>query len=170
MPNTTLIAQRLFDVQNPTPENLLGNGIAGLQSNLSISAIEKVKMYGNCGKTDPFAMHIFRPIEDATYPWLGILVGSVISSVWYWCSDQVIVQRTLAAKNLLNAKLGCILAGYLKVLPMLLILMPGMAARILFPDLIGCVEPEVCNNFCKKPGGCSDFACALNLSFDSFYI
>jgi hypothetical protein len=70
----------------------------------------------------------------------------------------VIVQRTLAAKNLLNAKLGCVLAGYLKVLPMLLILMPGMAARILFPDQVGCSEPKVCTDFCKKEGGCSDFA------------
>ena len=150
VPNTTRIGMLLND--STTTDQLLGSGII---SNLNIS---NVRLHGRCGETDPYALHIFRPLSDETYPWLGILVGSVINSVWYWCSDQVIVQRTLAAKNLLNAKLGCVLAGYLKVLPMLLILMPGMAARILFPDQIGCSEPEVCKRFCNKEGGCSDFA------------
>lgn len=46
---------------------------------------------------------------------------------------QVIVQRTLAARNLTHAKGGAILAGYLKLLPLFLMVFPGMISRILFP-------------------------------------
>ena len=63
------------------------------------------------------------------------------TAVWYWCSDQVIVQRALAAKNLTHAKAGCILAGYLKLLPMFLIILPGMISRILYNEEIGCSDP-----------------------------
>ena len=51
--------------------------------------------------------------------------GLTISAVWYWCSDQVIVQRVLAAKNITHAKAGCIFAGYLKLLPLFMIIFPG---------------------------------------------
>ena len=156
-PLTTLMGG-LLKSSSAKPENLLGYGIGN--ENVTQDMITNTIKYGECGKTDPYALHIFRPISDMTYPWLGILIGSVISSVWYWCSDQVIVQRTLAAKNLTYGKLGCVVAGYLKVLPMLLILMPGMAARILFPDQIGCSDPKACEEFCNKPGGCADSACA----------
>ena len=63
---------------------------------------------------------------DGDLPWTGMTFGLTISAVWYWCSDQVIVQRALAAKNLTHAKAGCILAGYLKLLPMFLIIFPGI--------------------------------------------
>lgn len=61
--------------------------------------------------------------------------GVLINSIWYWCSDQVIVQRALAAKNLTHAKAGCIVASFLKFLPLFLIIFPGMIARILFTGL-----------------------------------
>ncbi len=66
----------------------------------------------------------------------GMLFGGVISSVWYWCTDQVIVQRALAAKNLNHARAGCVMAGLLKFLPLFLIFYPGMVARILYKGTI----------------------------------
>lgn len=58
--------------------------------------------------------------------------GLTISAVWYWCSDQMIVQRALAAKDLTHAKAGCIFAGYLKLLPLFMIILPGMISRVLY--------------------------------------
>jgi uncharacterized sodium:solute symporter family permease YidK len=68
------------------------------------------------------------------------------------------VQRVLAAKNLSHAKGGSILAGYLKLLPLWLIIMPGMISRALYPDEIGCVDPEECQRYCGNPVGCSNIA------------
>ena len=70
----------------------------------------------------------------------------------------MIVQRALAAKNLSHAKIGCVLAGYLKIFPMILIVMPGMISRILFPDVVGCSDPKICKLICGKEKGCSDIA------------
>lgn len=55
-------------------------------------------------------------------------------------SPQVIVQRCLAGKNLTHIKAGCILCGYLKLLPMFLMVMPGMISRILYPGTV-CITP-----------------------------
>jgi SSS family solute:Na+ symporter len=54
------------------------------------------------------------------------MIASPIIGVWYWCTDQYIVQRTLAAKGLADARRGAIFGGYLKVLPVFLFLLPGM--------------------------------------------
>ena len=63
---------------------------------------------------------------------------------------QVIVQRTLAAKNMTHVKGGCILAGYLKLLPIWIMVFPGMAARILFPNEVACASPEACEEICHS--------------------
>ena len=75
-------------------------------------------------------------------PWSGMIFGLAISSIWYWCSDQVIVQRALASKDMSHAKGACILAGYLKLLPLFIMIFPGMAARVLFTDDVACAVPE----------------------------
>lgn len=67
----------------------------------------------------------------AKFPGVGVIFGAAIIGFWYWCTDQHIVQRALAAKNLKNARRGTILAGYLKVLPVLMFLIPGMIAAAL---------------------------------------
>src|SRR5690606_7995892 len=75
-------------------------------------------------KSDTFAL--WRPLEDPDFPWLGVLIASPIIGVWYWCTDQYIVQRTLAAKSLKDARRGAIFGGFLKVLPVFIFLIPGM--------------------------------------------
>ncbi|XP_054565183.1 sodium/mannose cotransporter SLC5A10 isoform X3 [Eptesicus fuscus] len=83
------------------------------------------------------AMHMFRDPSTADLPWTGMTFGLTIMATWYWCTDQVIVQRSLSARDLNHAKAGSILASYLKMLPMGLIIMPGMISRALFPGLRG---------------------------------
>ncbi|XP_068832232.1 sodium/mannose cotransporter SLC5A10 isoform X4 [Capricornis sumatraensis] len=83
------------------------------------------------------AMHMFRDPYTGDLPWTGMTFGLTIMAAWYWCTDQVIVQRSLSARDLNHAKGGSILASYLKMLPMGLIVMPGMISRVLFPGLRG---------------------------------
>lgn len=74
---------------------------------------------------------LWRPLDDADFPWLGILMASPIIGIWYWCTDQYIVQRTLAAKNLSTARRGAIWGGFLKIWPVLIFLIPGMIGAAL---------------------------------------
>ncbi len=69
---------------------------------------------------------LWRPMSDPDFPWLGILIVSPVVGIWYWCTDQYIVQRTLAAKNLTNARRGTIWGGFLKVWPVMIFLVPGL--------------------------------------------
>ncbi|XP_046783887.1 sodium/glucose cotransporter 5 isoform X6 [Gallus gallus] len=82
------------------------------------------------------AMHLFRDPISGDLPWTGMTFGLSIMATWYWCTDQVIVQRSLSARSLSHAKAGSILASYLKMLPLFVIIMPGMISRVLFPGLM----------------------------------
>lgn len=73
---------------------------------------------------DQFAL--WRPLSDPGFPWLGVLIASPIVGIWYWCTDQYIVQRALSAKNLTIARRGALFGGLLKVWPVLIFLIPGM--------------------------------------------
>ena len=73
---------------------------------------------------DNFAL--WRSNSDVNFPWLGVLIASPIIGIWYWCTDQYIVQRTLAAKNLQHARRGAIWGAFLKVWPVLIFLLPGL--------------------------------------------
>jgi solute:Na+ symporter, SSS family len=76
-------------------------------------------------------LNMFRSLQDPDYPWLGILFASPIVGVWYWCTDQHIVQRCLAAKNEQHARRGTIFASYLKLMPFFIFLIPGLIAYAL---------------------------------------
>ncbi len=71
---------------------------------------------------------MFKPLSDPDFPWTGIIFGAPIIGIWYWCTDQYIVQRVLSAKNLSNAQSGTILAGFLKILPVFILILPGIIA------------------------------------------
>jgi solute:Na+ symporter, SSS family len=76
-------------------------------------------------------IHLYHPKGDPWYdkfPGVGVIFGASIIGFWYWCTDQHIVQRALAAKNLSHARKGTIFAGFLKVLPVFMFLIPGMVA------------------------------------------
>ncbi|GIY60344.1 hypothetical protein CDAR_9651 [Caerostris darwini] len=112
----------------------------------------------SCSAAPDNYMSLIRPPSDSDLPVTGMTFGLTISAIWYWCSDQVIVQRALSAKDLSHAKGGCILAGYLKLLPLFLIIFPGMAARILFPNEVACSNPAMCKEICGSEQGCTNIA------------
>jgi SSS family solute:Na+ symporter len=68
--------------------------------------------------------------------WYAILLGYPVLGLWYWCSDQTIVQRVLAAKSEEDAQKGPIFAGFLKILPVFIMVLPGVLAYVLFKDKI----------------------------------
>ncbi|MGB2312918.1 MAG: sodium:solute symporter [Flavobacteriaceae bacterium] len=76
----------------------------------------------------PDHFNMWRPMSDPNFPWTGMLIGGTIVGIWYWCTDQYIVQRTLAANNITIARRGAIFGAYLKLLPILIFLVPGIIA------------------------------------------
>jgi SSS family solute:Na+ symporter len=76
----------------------------------------------------PGFLDLWRPSSDPDFPWTGIVLGAPILGVWYWCTDQFIVQRVLAARSLGDARRGTIFAGFLKLLPLFIFVIPGVIA------------------------------------------
>lgn len=72
------------------------------------------------------AFSLWHPLSHATLPWLGVVVASITTGVWYWCTDQFIIQRTLSARNLTQARRGALWGGVLKLTPVFIFLVPGM--------------------------------------------
>jgi solute:Na+ symporter, SSS family len=69
--------------------------------------------------------------------WYAVLLGYPVLGVWYWCSDQTIVQRVLGAGTQKDAQVGAIFAGFLKILPVFIMVVPGVIGYVLFKDVIG---------------------------------
>lgn len=84
---------------------------------------------------DYFSM--WKPSSHKDFPWTGVVFGAPILGIWYWCTDQHIVQRVLAAKNIQDARRGTIFAGYLKILPVFIFVLPGIIAAALYADVRG---------------------------------
>ena len=75
--------------------------------------------------------NVWKPMSHPDFPWTGMIFGAPIIAIWYWCTDQFIVQRTLAARNETEARRGTIFAGFLKQLPLFIFIVPGMIAYAL---------------------------------------
>lgn len=90
---------------------------------------------------DHFAL--WRPLSDPGFPWLGILIASPIVGLWYWCTDQYIVQRALSARDLSTARRGALFGGLLKVWPVLIFLIPGMIGWALHQKGIIQLPPKI---------------------------
>src|SRR5215831_15004481 len=73
-------------------------------------------------------VNMFPPLSDPNFPWAGILFASPIVGIWYWCTDQHIVQRCLAGRNEKEARRGTIFAAYLKLMPFFIFMIPGLIA------------------------------------------
>lgn len=98
----------------------------------------------------------WEPVKEATriawyfngnYPWLGMLLCAPIIGLWYWTTDQYIVQRALGAANERHARRGTIFAAFLKLLPVFIFIIPGMIWLALaksgtVPELSGMVDAE----------------------------
>jgi SSS family solute:Na+ symporter len=79
----------------------------------------------------PEAMAIWKPMSDPDFPWTGVVFGAPILGIWYWCTDQFIVQRVLSASGEAHARRGTIFGGFLKLLPLFIFVLPGVVAQAL---------------------------------------
>lgn len=80
---------------------------------------------------EPGYLNMWRPASDPDFPWPSLVVTSTIVGIWYWCTDQYIVQRALAAQNITQGRRGTIFGALLKLLPVFLFLIPGVVALAL---------------------------------------
>jgi SSS family solute:Na+ symporter len=81
--------------------------------------------------------NMFKAVNDPDFPWTGILFGAPIIAFWYWCTDQYIVQRLFSAKSINDARRGTLLAAFLKILPIFILVLPGLIAVALYPEVKG---------------------------------
>ena len=98
---------------------------------LMITVIGLMKLGGWSNMTEivgPEKLDMFKPVSDPDYPWTGLVFGVLVVGIWYWCTDQYIVQRTLSARNETQARRGTIFAAYLKMLPLFIFIIPGLIA------------------------------------------
>lgn len=72
------------------------------------------------------AFSLWHPLTHPTLPWLGVVVASITIGIWYWCTDQFIIQRTLSARDMTQARRGALWGGVLKLTPVFIFLVPGM--------------------------------------------
>ncbi len=119
---------------------------------LTIIGLDKVGGFAGLRAAVPADyFHMIKPATDGEFPWTGIFLGAPILGIWYWCTDQVIVQRVLSAKDEGHAKAGTIFAGFLKVLPVFVLVLPGLIAFALYPQLFNVVGGKVTNGDIAYP-------------------
>ena len=78
---------------------------------------------------------VVRPIDDPGLPWTGLLMAVPFMGFWYWSTNQYIVQRVLGGRDIKQARWGVILAGFLKIIPLFIMVIPGALALTLYPNL-----------------------------------
>lgn len=134
--------------------------IGGLQSVVITETIQTVVVIGGSVMLTLFAIlalpeHGINNLEElkaATKPeqlsmiptasnssgltWTAILLGYPVLGIWYWCADQTIVQRVLGARSLRDAQIGPLFAAAIKILPVFILVLPGVLGYVLFKDKI----------------------------------
>lgn len=99
---------------------------------LTFIGLDKVGGWESMTQTvGPEYFDMWRPATDPDFPWPSLLITSTIVGIWYWCTDQYIVQRALTAKNIKEGRRGTIFGALLKLLPVFLFLIPGIIALTL---------------------------------------
>ncbi|XP_003478336.1 solute carrier family 5 member 4 [Cavia porcellus] len=124
----------------------------------SVTEGDNLTISSRCYTPQADSFHLFRDAVTGDIPWPGMVFGMPITAMWYWCTDQVIVQRCLSGKNVSHMKAACIMCGYLKFLPLFFMVMPGMISRILYTDMVACVVPSECLKHCGVDIGCTNYA------------
>jgi SSS family solute:Na+ symporter len=103
---------------------------------ISIFAFNEVGGWGSIkASVSPDMLTLIRPLDDPGMPWLGIILGVPLLGFYFWCTNQFMVQRVLGAKDVTHGRRGALLAGLLKLPLLFLMVLPGTAAIILYPDL-----------------------------------
>lgn len=78
---------------------------------------------------------VVQPLDDEGLPWPGLLMGVPFLGFWYWSTNQYIFQRVLGARDIQQARWGVVFAGFLKIIPLFIMVFPGAMAISLYPDI-----------------------------------
>lgn len=111
---------------------------------LTLFAIRALPDYGIHSYSDlvaaarPDQLSIIPPVarERSGLTWYALLFGYPVIGIWYWCGDQTIVQRLLGARSERDATIGPLFAGFIKILPVLIMVLPGVLGYVMFKDII----------------------------------
>ncbi|MBO0321824.1 sodium:solute symporter [Muricauda sp. CAU 1633] len=99
---------------------------------LTVIGLDEVGGWESMKQTvTPEYLNMWRSASDPDFPWPPLLIASTITGIWYWCTDQYIVQRALTAKNIKEGRRGTIFGALLKLMPVFLFLIPGVIALTL---------------------------------------
>ncbi|WP_443751156.1 sodium:solute symporter family transporter [Asticcacaulis solisilvae] len=127
--------------------------LGGLRAILTIEGIQGVIMVTACAclawftyhaaggwqhalaQVPPSHLKLVLPASDPIMPWTGLITGVPLIGFYFWCTNQTMVQRVLAARSLDEGRLGSLLGGALKLTSLFLVILPGAAAITLFPHL-----------------------------------
>jgi len=115
-------------------------GDKGITSYAQLKEAVSTASQANGDNISPTVLQSIRNPETGAlngFSWLCVLVGYPILGIWYWCTDQTIVQNVLAAKTEKDGRVGAIFGGFLKILPVFCMVLPGMMAYVLYQDKIG---------------------------------
>ncbi|MEG0807022.1 MAG: sodium:solute symporter [Alistipes sp.] len=78
---------------------------------------------------------LIRPLSDSATPWLGLIVGMPVLGIYFWANNQTLVQRVLSAKNLDEGRKGIMFTGFLTLITLFIVVLPGVIARHLYPGI-----------------------------------
>jgi SSS family solute:Na+ symporter len=110
--------------------------LIGVSILLAVMAIVKVGGLGTIVEQTPASYwKLFQPLSDPDFPWLAIILGYPVMGVWFWCTDQSMVQSVLGAKNLKQGQLGANFCAWLKLIDIPLFILPGILCFLLIPTL-----------------------------------
>jgi SSS family solute:Na+ symporter len=109
---------------------LIGGTIVAVMTYMAIPSWDAVRE-----AAPPETFSLIRPVGDELTPWPGLITGAVIIGFYFWTTNQVIVQRTLGARNLDHGRWGALFAVLLKLPILFIMVLPGAMALVLYPNL-----------------------------------
>jgi SSS family solute:Na+ symporter len=109
---------------------LMGGGML-----VAVAGLHRVGGIHQLMATSPEKFKLIYPITDPNYPWFGVFTLFLSVGIWYNCTNQFIVQRCLGGKSEWDARMGVVFAGFMKILLPLIIVIPGIVAARIFPNL-----------------------------------
>ena len=83
----------------------------------------------------PAQLSLIQPAADPVLPWPGIFTGVLIVGIYFWCTNQFVIQRALGARSLDHGRRGSLLAGLLKLPNLFILILPGVMAQMIYHDL-----------------------------------